>query len=196
MRFVLVAAAYLLGSIPFAFVLVRLRTGLDLRHQGSGTVGATNTGRVLGLGWALVVMVLDVGKGLVAVWLATQLSANPAWHTAAALAAVAGHCWPVWLSFHGGKGLATSAGALLVLSPETLALVGVLWLVIFACLRRVVVASSVATALMPVAFGWLEQPSLGSALPVVAWSLVVLAKHLSDLRRLVQGAPAGGGGTE
>lgn len=187
MRAFVLLAAYLLGSIPFAYLVVRLRAGLDIRRQGSGTVGATNTSRVLGPAWGLLVMVLDLGKAALAVWLAMRITGSPAWHTAAACAAVAGHCFPVWLSFHGGKGLASTAGGLLLLSPLTLALAAGVWLLGLLAFRVLAVASSLAAALLPAVFWLVKKPGFLTELPVVIMSLVVLAKHAPNVRRWVQG---------
>lgn len=187
MKALVLLSAYLLGSIPFAFLLVRVRAGLDIRQHGSGTVGATNASRVLGPGWGLAVMLLDAGKGLLAVWLATTVTGHPAWHTAALCAAVAGHCFPVWLAFHGGKGLATTAGGLLLLSPVTLGLSAGVWLLGLVAFRVVAVASSLAAALLPAVYWLVRGPSFLAELPVVALSLVVLARHAPNLRRWVRG---------
>lgn len=187
MRGLVLLAAYLLGSIPFPYLVVRWRAGLDLRTQGSGTVGATNASRVLGLGWGLVVMLLDVGKGLLAVWLATRITGNPAWHTAALCSAAVGHCFPLWLSFRGGKGLATTGGGLLLLSPLSLGLSFGLWLLGLWAFRVVAVASSLTVALLPVVFWYVKKPSLLSELPLVVLSVVVLGKHAPNLRRWVRG---------
>lgn len=187
MRAAVLVAAYLLGSIPFAYLLVRLRSGVDIRRQGSGTVGATNASRIVGVGWGLVVMLLDVGKGALAVWLATRVTGNPAWHTAALCTAAVGHCFPIWLSFHGGKGLATTAGGLLLLAPWSLAGSLGVWLLGLAAFRVVTVASSLAAALLPVVFWFVKKPSLLSELPLVLLSTVLLAKQAPNLRRWVRG---------
>lgn len=187
MRAAVLVAAYFLGSIPFAYLAVRLRSGLDIRFQGSGTVGATNASRVLGPGWGLVVMLLDVGKGLLAVWLATRVTGNPSWHAAACCAATVGHCFPIWLSFHGGKGLATTAGGLLLLSPWSLAVSLGLWLLGLAAFRVVAVASSLAAALLPVVFWFVRRPSLLAEVPLVMLSIVLLWKQAPNLRRWVRG---------
>lgn len=187
-------AAYLLGSVPFAFIAVRLRSGLDIRRQGSGTVGATNTARVLGWGWGFVVLVGDVAKGLAAVWLGMRVTGNPAIHTAAACAAVVGHCFPVWLSFHGGKGLATTAGSFFFLSPLSLGLAAGVWVLSFVLVRAVAVASCLAAAALPVVFWLVRGPSLAAEVPVVLLAAAVVAKHAPDLRRWVRGEEPKGGG--
>lgn len=187
MKALVLPLAYLLGSLPFAYLVVRWRAGGDLRQLGSGTVGATNAARVLGKGWGLLVMVLDVGKGVAAVWLSRLATGNPAWHVAAACAAVVGHCFPLWLSFRGGKGLATSAGALLVLSPWTLAASALVWLGALAATRVLAVASALAAASLPVIFWAARQPSLLAQACVVCWSLVLLVSHRRNLQRWVRG---------
>lgn len=180
-------AAYFLGSIPFAYLFVRLRSGLDIREEGSGTVGATNASRVLGLGWGLVVMLLDVGKGFLAVWLATRVTGNPAWHSAACCAAAVGHCFPIWLSFRGGKGIATTAGGLLLLSPLSLIVSLGVWVAALGAFRVVAVASSLAAALLPAVFWLVRRPSLLAELPLVMLSTVLLVKQASNLRRWMRG---------
>lgn len=179
--------AYLVGSLPFAYLAVRWRAGGDLRQLGSGTVGATNAARVLGKGWGLLVMLLDVGKGVAAVWLSRLATGHPAWHVAAACAAVVGHCFPLWLSFRGGKGLATSAGALLVLSPWTLAVSAVVWVGALVATRVLAVASALAAASLPVIFWLVRKPSLPAQAWVVCWSLVLLVSHRRNLQRWVRG---------
>ena len=110
--------AYLLGSIPFGYLIVRWQKGIDVRDTGSGSIGATNVMRNLGLAGFLATFVLDFGKGLVAVELARRVThGNPRWIGAAAAAAVLGHIAPVWLGFRGGKGVATGVGVFIALAP-------------------------------------------------------------------------------
>src|SRR5579864_6913698 len=111
-------AAYLLGSIPFGLLFTRLFGGGDVRKSGSGNIGATNVARVAGPLPGILTLVFDAAKGAAAVWLAGRFSSDSAaWMAIAALAALAGHCFPAWLNFHGGKGVATAAGVFLVLCP-------------------------------------------------------------------------------
>src|ERR1700680_4179468 len=115
--------AYLLGSIPFGVLLTKLFGGGDVRKAGSGNIGATNVARVAGPIPGVLTLLLDAAKGAAAVWLAARFSNDSAtWMIIAALAALIGHCFPIWLKFRGGKGVATAAGVFLVLSP--LALLG------------------------------------------------------------------------
>src|SRR6202790_2747912 len=121
--------AYLIGGIPFGYVLVRLTTGKDIRSAGSGNIGATNVLRTTGRAAGIATLLLDIAKGYLAVWIAGQLTGgDPLWMCGAALAVMAGHAYPVFLQFQGGKAVASFAGAFLCLTPLPLACV----LVVFA----------------------------------------------------------------
>ncbi|MCY4029362.1 MAG: glycerol-3-phosphate acyltransferase, partial [Acidobacteria bacterium] len=117
MIWLVVAASYLAGAVPFAHLVARRRRGVDVRYAGSGNVGATNVLRLAGAPLAGLVLVLDVGKGAVAVLAARALGADEGAQAAAGAAAVVGHVWPVWLGFRGGKGVAVAGGAFAVLAP-------------------------------------------------------------------------------
>src|SRR5271154_7060749 len=113
-----IVIAYLLGGIPFGFLLVKLTRGTDVRELGSGNIGATNVLRTTGRAIALATLALDIAKGFVAVWLASELTGGePQWTSLAALAVMAGHAFPVFLKFHGGKAVATFIGAVALLPP-------------------------------------------------------------------------------
>jgi acyl phosphate:glycerol-3-phosphate acyltransferase len=114
--------AYLLGSIPFSWLIVKLRAGKDVRTVGSGNVGATNAMRAAGKAAGVAALLLDIAKGVAAVLIARRLGAPPALVGAAAFFVMLGHCYPVWLGFQGGKGVATSAGAMGALAPPAMAL--------------------------------------------------------------------------
>ncbi len=158
----LIAAAYLLGSIPFGYLAGRAR-GMDIRQHGSGNIGATNVFRILGRGPGIAVFVLDALKGFLAVRLATWIPGADGLlgvggaAVIAALAAVLGHNYTCWLGFKGGKGIATSAGVLLGLAPLATGIVLGLWILLFVMSRYVSVASIGAAAGLPVAviaLGW------------------------------------------
>ena len=118
MTYALLLLSYLLGSIPTSYVLGKALRGIDLREHGSGNLGATNAFRVLGAKWAVPVVILDVGKGFVPVWLFPGLArAGLGWTLAFGAAAILGHMFSVWVGFKGGKGMATSAGVFLGLAP-------------------------------------------------------------------------------
>src|SRR5258705_14015902 len=142
--------AYLLGSIPFGLLFTRLFGGGDVRKSGSGNIGATNVARVAGPVPALLTLLFDFAKGAVPVWLAGRLCNESAtWMMSAALAALVGHCFPIWLRFRGGKGVATAAGAFLVLCPPALLGSVILFLIVLFFWRYVSLASIAASAAMP-----------------------------------------------
>jgi acyl phosphate:glycerol-3-phosphate acyltransferase len=194
------AAAYLLGSIPFAFIAVRSLRGLDLRTVGSGNVGATNAGRVLGKRWAAAIYLLDAGKGAAAVLVGRSLSPEPAIHAGCGLLAILGHVFPVWLRFRGGKGVATTTGVFLALVPLAFVIAGAVWLAVAAATRFVSLASVALAIALPIAVVALApDEAFRSRLPVtalaVAVALFVIATHLGNLRRVVAGTePRIGGG--
>ena len=187
MKEAMLLAGYLLGSIPSAYLLVRAAGRGDVRRVGSGNVGATNAMRAAGWKLALLVAVLDVGKGVLAVVLMRAVTADPAWAAAAGLAAVLGHCFPVWLSFSGGKGVATAAGAIGSLALAPVAAVAGVWVVLLALTRVVSLSSVIAAAVFPVAFHYLVRPPLPVSLCAAATVLVIIYRHRDNLVRLVRG---------
>ncbi|HTB93306.1 MAG TPA: glycerol-3-phosphate 1-O-acyltransferase PlsY [Candidatus Sulfotelmatobacter sp.] len=188
----LLAAAYLLGSIPFGLLLAKLFAGSDIRKSGSGNIGATNVARVVGPAAGILTLVLDVAKGAAAVWLAARYSEqNSTALILAAIFALLGHCFPVWLRFKGGKGVATALGVFLMLSP--LAALSALLVFIFVSLawRYVSLGSVSAAAAMPLLMYFLWAP--GHAPPLVVdfgtlfASALIIFKHDANLQRLVDG---------
>ncbi|HTM19050.1 MAG TPA: glycerol-3-phosphate 1-O-acyltransferase PlsY [Kofleriaceae bacterium] len=183
------AAAYLLGSIPTGLLLAR-RRGVDIREQGSGNIGATNVARTLGRKLGAVVLVLDAAKGALATLAAAALHHHhgvTAWAiTAAGVAAVAGHCFPIWLRLRGGKGVATALGVMLVAAPLATGAAVLIFLALYATFRVVSIGSMAACAAMPL-LAWL----LGRPAPVIAAAgaiaAMVLVRHQGNLRRLLAG---------
>jgi acyl phosphate:glycerol-3-phosphate acyltransferase len=183
-------ASYLLGSIPFGYVLVRVFRREDIRSSGSGNIGATNVARmspVLGV----ATLVLDAGKGLAAVSLARALSGGE--HqtlvmTIAAFCAVLGHLFPVWLKFRGGKGVATSLGSFALIAPKSILCMVGLFLLIVAATRYVSLGSVVAAAAFPV-LSWVlhEYIEPVQLLLIALASLLVVWKHRQNIGRLVVG---------
>jgi glycerol-3-phosphate acyltransferase PlsY len=177
--------SYLLGSVPFGYILVRSTEGKDIRSFGSGNIGATNVFRRSKLS-GILTLVLDAGKGYLAVVVAGWLGGSPGWQAAAAVFAIIGHVFTVWLRFKGGKGVATGCGAYLALSP--LAVLTTLGLfVIILLLTRYISASSIgATAFFPV---WAY--FYGEPVPVLFWSVLgavlIIVKHHQNIRRLLSG---------
>src|SRR5579863_10312082 len=140
-----VIIAYLIGGIPFGFLLVKLKTGKDVRAEGSGNIGATNVLRTTGRGVAVLTLALDIAKGFGAVWIAAMLTGeDPNWMSLAALAVMAGHAYPVFLKFKGGKAVASFIGAFLYLTPLPLAAVLVLFVITVAATRAISAGSIMA----------------------------------------------------
>jgi glycerol-3-phosphate acyltransferase PlsY len=200
---ILVALAYLVGSIPFSFLVVRLVAGRDLRQEGSHNVGATNVARTAGRGAGIVALLLDIAKGYAAVVLARWLTGQggwpfPAgtaawesrefWIALAGLVAVLGHMYPVWLKFHGGKGVATAAGVFLALSPIVVAGALLVFAIVLLVFRFVSLASIVTAAAIPVLLRFLVQGAPFWHIVIsIAIAIAVIAKHHSNISRLVRG---------
>lgn len=181
-------AAYLIGAVPFGYILVRLKTGGDVRSQGSGNIGATNVLRTTGRGLAFMVLLLDMVKGYAAVWLVSQLThGSIPWSSAAALAVMAGHAFPVFLRFRGGKAVASFIGAFTYLAPLPLIAVLLVFLVIVAVTRYVSLGSVMAAGTFPLAVWLILHP----AWPVLAASLVagafIVYRHRANLARIRAG---------
>ena len=192
-------SAYLLGSIPFGYILVRLVAGADIRESGSGGTGATNVSRRAGKFAGVLTLLLDALKGaaavLIAIWfLRDQPSVAAGWWVAAAgIAALVGHIFPVWLGFRGGKGVATGVGIFLVLSPAAVAFAGVLFVVIVWLTRYVSLGSLIAAGSLPlfILLRKVLQPSLqvGPLLFLaVAGAALIIFAHRANIGRLVAGS--------
>ena len=182
----ILAIGYLLGAMPNGYLAGRWLKGIDLRQCGSGSTGATNVLRNVGKVPALVVFLLDVGKGALAVLLAKQMGLNDWLQVLAGLAALAGHIWPVWLGWKGGKAVATGLGLFLGLAwPVGLASLGIFLAVI--SIFRIVSLSSVAAAMaLPVLMMATDQNTASITVSVVAM-LLVLWRHRSNIERLIAG---------
>lgn len=183
-----IVIAYLVGGIPFGFVLVKLTTGKDVRASGSGNIGATNVLRTTGRGVAVAVLILDIAKGFFAVWLAGYLTnASPYWMSAAALAVMAGHAFPVFLKFKGGKAVASFIGAFLYLTPLPLFAVLIVFVIVVAASRTISAGSILAAATFPLGVWLILHP----AEPVVLASLIagafIVYRHRANLERLRAG---------
>jgi glycerol-3-phosphate acyltransferase PlsY len=184
---VLVAFAYLVGSIPFAYLFVRFTTGRDVRAEGSGNVGATNALRSAGWRVGVAVTILDIAKGSLAVWAMMVFNPESRWLAASMLAVVCGHCFSVWLRFRGGKGVATGLGAFLIIEPASaLAAIGV-WVVMLAAFRWVSLASMVATGSFPVLVQLIGSPDWITLVSVAAAAILIILLHHSNIRNLVAG---------
>jgi len=191
---VLVVVGYVLGSISFAVLLVRATTGTDIRAEGSGNAGATNVLRAHGKKLALLVALADVAKGTAAVLLMRLVTADPRWAAAAGFAAILGHVFPVFYGFRGGKGVATAVGAFLALSPLALLVSLAVFVAVVAATRYVSLGSVVSMALLPPIAGLLFHAPRAVVTAAGATALLVLVKHLANLKRLARGEESRLGG--
>ena len=182
------ALSYLLGSIPFGYLLIRIFKGEDVRTSGSGNIGATNVARkspALGV----ATLLLDAAKGLAAVLLSPALFSGPHQQlimTTAAFFAVLGHLFPVWLKFRGGKGVATGVGVFIALAPLQVALVLVIFAVIVA-IWHISLGSIVATAAFPILLYLMKRPPLPIVLGAAGGALIIITMHHANIRRLLNG---------
>ena len=182
-RIIIPIFAYLLGSIPFGYLIVRGKIGADIRETGSGGTGATNVSRRAGKTAGVLTLLLDAAKGCAAVLIARALTGDDWVIAAAAIAALVGHIFPVWLGFRGGKGVATGVGIFVVLAPIALLCASVIFVAIVALTRYVSLGSIVAAVLIPAFVWW--QTDLRSLLTaaIVAAALIVFA-HRGNIKRL------------
>jgi len=179
-------AAYLIGAIPIGFLVARAAGGPDIRRSGSGSIGATNVLRTLGTGPAVLTLAGDIVKGYLAVRAARSIGPE-AWAAAGGtVAAIAGNCWPVFLRFRGGKGVATGLGAYLALIPWAVGPAAVLWIAVTAVSRYVSMASVVACLSVPVGALLLGYPR-HSILAAAGAALIIVWRHRENIARLVSG---------
>lgn len=182
--------AYLLGSIPFGYLLVRFVKKEDIRSKGSGNIGATNVLRSGSKGLGALTFLLDALKGYLAVLLIRSMSGNVRDIVAvAALFAVLGHIFPVWLSFRGGKGVATAFGVFLALAPAAAGAAFGLFLVLFALTKYVSLASIASAAAFPFFILWLDRNGITPVFLTIVFftALLIIVKHHQNIRRLLNG---------
>jgi len=181
-----IAVGYLLGSVPFAFLLSRKWRGIDIRSAGSGNVGATNVLRTSGVLTALTVVALDIAKGIGSVLVVQRFTAGDAAAAAAGLAAIVGHIYPVWLRFKGGKGVATACGVFSVLLPAATAAALALFVATVWLTRFVSLGSIVATVALGTIAWAMDAPRVVVGVSMAA-AAVILFRHRSNLARLAAG---------
>jgi glycerol-3-phosphate acyltransferase PlsY len=181
------AIAYLLGAIPFGYLLVKWTTGADVRTGGSGNIGATNVLRTTGRAAGVGTLLLDIGKGYLAVWIARQLAhSDLTAMCVAALAVMAGHAYPVFLKFKGGKAMASFVGAFLCLTPLALGAVLVVFVFVVVWTRHISMGSIVGAATFPLAV-WLMQKDLVMLATALIAGAFIVYKHSSNIQRLHEG---------
>ncbi|HKQ99719.1 MAG TPA: glycerol-3-phosphate 1-O-acyltransferase PlsY [Pyrinomonadaceae bacterium] len=190
-------AAYLIGSVPFGYLIVRFTQGADVRQSGSGGTGATNVTRRAGKAAGVVTLLLDAIKGALAVllarWLLTEDFGINWWVAAAAVLAILGHCFPLWLGFRGGKGVATGVGVFLSLYPLAVACAGAIFILTVVMTRYVSLGSILAAGAFPL-FVWVLSAyvkPVADFAPVMAASLgsglVIILMHHANIGRLMKG---------
>lgn len=182
----LLSAAYALGSIPFAYLLVRRLRGIDLRQTGSGNVGAANVLRTAGIGGAAAAVLLDASKGALAVAIVRRFAGGDAVPAAAGVAAILGHAFSPWLGFRGGKGVATASGVFAVLAPAPAMLAVACFTVTVWATRYVSLGSLIASvALPPIAYAADAPPAV--VVGAVMSAAIIIERHRSNLARLLAG---------
>ena len=185
-KIILVVVAYLMGSIPFGYLIVRGKGAGDIRQTGSGGTGATNVSRRAGKAAGVLTLLLDAAKGCVAVLIAKAFGGDDWVIAAAAIAALVGHIFPVWLGFRGGKGVATGVGIFLVLAPIALLCAGVVFVAIVVLTRYVSLGSMTAAVLIPVLV-WLQSDSQTLLVAAVAGAVLIVFAHRGNIQRLASG---------
>jgi glycerol-3-phosphate acyltransferase PlsY len=183
----LIIGAYLLGSMPTAYLVAKWRRGIDIRQYGSGNVGASNVLAVVSKRWSIVVTLFDIGKGVLVVWIAQLLELNAAQQATVGVAAIIGHNWPVFLRFQGGRGVFTSLGVITMLSPW-LGLIALVFPYLFAPFRQVSLGVTLALIILPIISWFASQPlgieePLPTSLGFVIILLILLFRRLSAPRR-------------
>ncbi|RLB85039.1 MAG: acyl-phosphate glycerol 3-phosphate acyltransferase [Deltaproteobacteria bacterium] len=190
--FVLPVFAYLLGSMPWGIILTRLFTSIDIRHKGSGNIGATNVFRIAGPTLGVLTLVGDMLKGAIPVWLALVLAAtNGVWGeiyiSLVALSAFSGHLYPVYMKFEkGGKGVATAAGCFAVISPMAFVVLILVFIMSLCCLNRVAVASLLTATVLPVTVWKTTGSEILTGCAVVT-AILIYFRHIDNIKRLLNG---------
>jgi glycerol-3-phosphate acyltransferase PlsY len=181
-------AAFLIGGVPFGYVLVRLRSGQDVRTMGSGNIGATNVLRTSGRGLGILTLALDIAKGVFAVWLADRLlNGSLFWMSLSALAVMFGHAFPIFLKFRGGKAVASFVGAFLYLTPVPLLATMVVFAVTVAASRYVSLGSIAGAICFPIAVFLIEHPPKIVVLAAVIAGAFIVWRHRGNIERIRAG---------
>ena len=186
-------AAYLIGGIPFGYLVVKWKTGADVRAAGSGNIGATNVLRTTGRAAGVITLLLDIVKGAFAVWLTGKMAGGSIhWMSAAALAVMAGHAFPVFLNVQGGKAVASFIGAYLYLAPVPLLAVLIVWVATVAFTRYVSLGSILAAGTFPLAVWLLMQPPLSLVAASIVSAALIVYRHRDNIARIRAGKASAG----
>jgi acyl phosphate:glycerol-3-phosphate acyltransferase len=181
-------AAYLIGAIPFGYLLVRLTSGQDVRSMGSGNIGATNVLRTTGRGLGFTTLLLDIAKGIVAVWIADRLLGGSVyWMSLSAICVMAGHAFPIFLKFHGGKAVASFVGAFLYLTPLPLLAVLVVFLITVGVTRYISLGSVLAAGFFPISVFLIDHPPGVVVITAAVAGAFIVWRHTSNLKRIRDG---------
>jgi len=181
-------AAYLIGGIPFGYLVVKAKSGRDVRSLGSGNIGATNVLRTTGRSLGVLTLLLDIGKGVLAVWIADRVThGSAAWMSAAALAVMAGHAFPLYLKFKGGKAVASFVGAFLYLTPVPLLATLVVFVIIVAASRYISLGSIIGAGMFPLAVWLIDHPSAPVLAAAVIAGAFIIYRHRSNMARIRAG---------
>jgi acyl phosphate:glycerol-3-phosphate acyltransferase len=178
---------YCVGSLPLGYLVANRAKGVDLRRVGSGNVGAANVYRTAGLAAALIVVLVDVAKGASSVFFATRLTTGAADPVAAGIAAIIGHVYPVWLRFHGGKGVATACGVFWMLAPLATAVSATVFVIVVWLTRYVSLGSIVATLALP-PLAWFTDKSIPVVIGAAVAAALIVQRHHANLARLQRGS--------
>jgi glycerol-3-phosphate acyltransferase PlsY len=183
--YLILAIDYLIGAIPFGFLIVKLKTGQDVRTSGSGNIGATNVLRTTGRAAGVVTLLLDIAKGFAAVWLMSHFtSGDPIWTSGAALAVMAGHAFPVFLNFRGGKAVASFVGAFLFLTPAAMLAVLFVFTVIVAVTRYISLGSIVAAGTFPLGVWLILHPPAPVWISALIAGTFIVYRHRANIERI------------
>jgi acyl phosphate:glycerol-3-phosphate acyltransferase len=178
---------YGVGSLPLGYLVANRTKGVDLRRVGSGNVGAANVYRTAGLAAALIVVLVDVTKGASSVFVAARLTTGAADPVAAGVAAIIGHVYPVWLRFHGGKGVATACGVFWMLAPLATAVSATVFVIVVWLTRYVSLGSIVATLALPL-LAWFSDKSVPVVIGAAVAAALIVQRHHANLARLQRGS--------
>ncbi len=187
MGFAAIILGYLLGSIPFGLVIGKLWAKIDVREYGSGNIGVSNVLRTVGPWPSLIVLLLDAGKGAAAVLLARYVfGLDSVWVLLAGVAAIAGHNWPLYLQFKGGKGVATTAGVIISVSPLVALIIMLIWVISLVISRYISISSMIAALALPILFYVLDFSSVYLGLAILV-SFFTIVRHVPNIQRLIAG---------